>query len=641
MDTTKSQSTPTIQRRTDSNITMASLCYIIPPYLLETSKGSQLQKELAKKNEQMSLLNVVTTDSPYYYNHAKHQESLKTNKFSKDPYLNQIIKDKVIYKLAILGVLGSNPMEMTADNEDYLYLMFNTFKHRFINDTNEKSAKPNLEHESLSESANKLEPSMFLDPKVGEIDVSKLSDGKNLPAEYKKYLHLTLKELILLTDYHKYKYPPSFIDFGKESYFEYPLPISWVPLIPNPYLDYLERKLNLEINNDQGYSSIGLSTGKNPKPNNEFENVDDLVKARYYNFISDKPITSSCGIFYYELEVEQAATDATNFRPITMMNDSSISTNCSLNMAAGFTKRLINFDPSSNNQSLLSLGEVDLEKVKSDIFYNSSSPAGSDTKMFLSSRPGEFPGSVAINFEDSTFYNSIKGSDSIQRTQILNMNRRLNNRTSNDTETGKVDIGIPFKTKLIEDTDTKRVHKTDTIGCGVNFIDKSVFITLNGVLARVLPEEDLNSTDATTDDLFGKEIKDIYPIIGFKVNELETFDATEPTTFKIRSNFGFKSFVFNIQDYVDYFKNQQKKLIDMKLLEIKDDPLVSNELIKRYLIKHGFLETQKSFEKELPDQVVANMPDVSLETIVEGVQHNMNKLAEKDSEFLLASSTIQ
>lgn len=177
------------------------------------------------------------------------------------------------------------------------------------------------------------------------------------------------------------------------------------------------------------------------------------------------------------------------------------------------------------------------------------------------------------------------------------MSRRLNNRSANEVDSGKVDIGIPFKTKLIEDIDTRRVHKTDTVGCGVNFIDKSVFITLNGVLARVLPEEDLNSTDSSTDDLFGKDIRDIYPMIGFKINELETFDSSEPTAVNIKSNFGFKSFMFNIQDYVDYYKNQQMKLIDMKLLEIKDDPLVSNELIMKYLSKYGFTNTEKHLRK--------------------------------------------
>ena len=122
---------------------------------------------------------------------------------------------------------------------------------------------------------------------------------------------------------------------------------------------------------------------------------------------------------------------------------------------------------------------------------------------------------------------------------------------------------------------------------------------------------------------------------------MEKFDSSEPTAVNIKSNFGFKSFMFNIQDYVDYYKNQQMKLIDMKLLEIKDDPLVSNELIMKYLSKYGFTNTEKAFEKELPDQRVVNIPDASLETIVDDVQKNMYKLAEKDGEFLLTTSATQ
>ena len=50
------------------------------------------------------------------------------------------------------------------------------------------------------------------------------------------------------------------------------------------------------------------------------------------------------------------------------MNDSSISTNCSLIMATGFTKRKFNLEQGPTNPSLLTPGEIDLEKIKSDIF---------------------------------------------------------------------------------------------------------------------------------------------------------------------------------------------------------------------------------------------------------------------------------
>ncbi|KAL6451370.1 hypothetical protein SBY92_002710 [Candida maltosa Xu316] len=579
----------------------------------------------------MGLINVITTDSPYYYNHARHQETLEANKFSNDPFLHNIIKEKVIYKLSIVGAFGSNPMEFSWENDDYVYDMFNIFKHRIINDsTDEHDKKEDEESVNGNSTTDKREKSsLFTDGKVGEIDLTPLYSSTPIPKEYKKYLSMSLKQLILLTDHHKYRFPPSFVHFGKELYFQYPLPISWVPLIPNPYLEYLERRFNLTIDNEKGFSNINLSTGRVPKSISDFENSEDLIKARYYNFVTDKAIVPSSGIYYYEFEVEQTATNATNFKTIAVMNDSSISANSSLNLAAGFTKRYLSFDSPGNNQTLATLGKIDLENIKSDIFYNSGSPASTETKVFLSSRPGEFPGSVAINFEDSTFYNSIKGTDSLQRNQILNMNRRLNSRNSIDADSGKVYVDIPFKTKLIDDTETQRIHKTDTIGCGINFMDKSIFLTLNGVLARVLTESDLTSNDATIENLFGKDAKDIYPIIGFKIGELETFDCDEPTTMNIKCNFGFKSFMYNIQSYVDYFKAQQKKQIEMKLLDVDDDPVRLHSLINNYLKKNGFTETQKLFESESSDsydhEATTEISETSLKTIFENV----------DNEFML------
>ena len=77
--------------------TIPSLCYVIPPYLLNSNYGSNLQKQLLAKNQQMGLLNVILTDSKNYYNHFKEQQqdqgegnNKRKRKFTKDPYLNGI-----------------------------------------------------------------------------------------------------------------------------------------------------------------------------------------------------------------------------------------------------------------------------------------------------------------------------------------------------------------------------------------------------------------------------------------------------------------------------------------------------------------------------------------------------------------------
>ena len=64
----------------------------------------------------------------------------------------------------------------------------------------------------------------------------------------------------------------------------------------------------------------------------------------------------------------------------------------------------------------------------------------------------------------------------MHRAQILNMNRRLSNRSEYDSTAtttaggggvaGKINIDIPLKTKLVKDCRDERVYKTDIIGMG-------------------------------------------------------------------------------------------------------------------------------------------------------------------------------
>ena len=59
----------------------------------------KLAKTITCQNQQMGLLNVILTDSKNYYNHFKEQQqdqgegnNKRKRKFTKDPYLNEIIK---------------------------------------------------------------------------------------------------------------------------------------------------------------------------------------------------------------------------------------------------------------------------------------------------------------------------------------------------------------------------------------------------------------------------------------------------------------------------------------------------------------------------------------------------------------------
>ncbi|RLV93516.1 hypothetical protein JA1_002256 [Spathaspora sp. JA1] len=671
-----------------------SLIYIIPPYLLNTCMGSQLQKQLAQHNKQLSLLNVITPDSPYHHNNIKSKHETKRehpNKFSSDPYLNAIIKEKVLHKLAILGILGTNPMEFNrlASNSDRIFELYEIFKNRLLEDDkddgeNEKTKKPDLDRDTLFEStaaaggaATMNQSSIFKEYAVGEVTFTTLGDVQ-LQKEYKKYMDMSLKDLIMLMKLksdHKYKLPPSFVHFGNndEEYFQYPLPISWVPLIPNKYLNYLTSCLNLDIDNSNGNSYICLSTeGKDVKANNEFEELD-LSTPRYFNFITDKPICSSSGIFYYEIEIVQEITEATNFKPIISMSDISVNSDASLNLCAGFTKRYFNLDDTSSSAASSSNSgtPIDLEKVKNQIFLNdddsmtSVTGSNSEIKDLLISKPGEFKGSFAVSFEDSNFYNSIKNNESLQRSQLLNMNRRMSamNRGTNlnELDCGKIDLGIPFKTRLIEENQTKRVHKTDVIGCGVNFINKSMFITLNGVFTRVITYEELISSNPSNDNLFleGKD-NSIYPMIGFKINDLDSISpavstGVQPSKLKIRTNFGFKEFKLNMSNYVDSFKQENQKFlylslldkiqasknldpdssrlsttIERSLLNINEDSFMLNKLIKGYLNHEGYINTFKAFESDLKA--------LSLE--IDPIAQQSETKVENDDDLLKKSQTV-
>ncbi|KAG7666202.1 uncharacterized protein J8A68_000262 [[Candida] subhashii] len=721
MTSSKSSSSPS------NDNASTSLMYIIPPYLLNTCKGSILQQQQQQLFDNINhQLNIITKDSPYYYKHPQptptpkpkkqqqqREESILKSKpsphedaplkhepahtFSDDPILNDIIKEKIAYKLSIIGVLGDNPMELVDDQR--IYEMFQIFKSRIMGEDDETEAGVvndlNLESNEQSKQ-QQIPPSIFHSPKIGE--ASFIND--ELSKRYKKYLSMNLKDLIGITNcnlnHSKYKLPPSFIKFEKGEFFKYPLPISWIPLIPNPYLNQLEQNLALKIDNQDGYSNILMSaTTSHP--------IEDSPNS-YYNFITDKPISCSTGVFYYEIEVQQTLAESTNFKPLISMNDSSINSISSLNLAAGFSKRFINLEgvspPTTTTtaavaatSSIAGLGRIDLEKIKNDIIYSESdedtitpTPStpiiNSDLNILLRTKPGEFRGSFAVSFEDSTFYNSAKNAESLQRQQVINMNRRvsaMNRSNINDIDSGKIDIGIPFKTKIVNNNnnngvvngdsdnggdngDRVRIHRTDTIGCGINFIDKSMFITLNGVLARVISEGELtamSSTQATTgasaaaaaaaaagtgastganqtkrsvNNLFYHESNDkekdnpIYPMIGFKINDIEVNNNQEfePSNMKITTNFGFKEFKFNMNNYINNFKHENQKFLYLSLLDkiqsnklnkneneienallnINEDSAMLNKLIKGYLNHQGYINTFKAFNQDLQDLTI-------------------------------------
>lgn len=577
---------------------MPELIYVIPPYLLNTSLGAQLQAKLSSECKDLGKLNVISTDSTYYQGAVNAKPEAPKGNFSKDKVLNDIIMNKVRYKLAIIGVLGNNPMEQL--DETHLRELFTIFERKIL--PSEDTAK-----DDATEDENNWGD-------IGEVAI--YSD--NIPESHVKYLDYSLKDLLHMvrhTETPSAFIPSGFVksDAGKQ--LEFPFPTSWSPLFEKKFLKFFSDSLNLNVSSDAGYRTINMHVDDKLSSadlrNPVYLTLDTDWRSKYFNFVGDKAVAAHTGIFYYEVEVEQEATESTNFKLLLLMNDSFILADRSLNLSVGYIKRNIQLHGS----------KVDLDEVLKDI--TEENPI---LDITLNTRPGELKGSVAISYEDLAFYNSAKTLD-----RVSNLNRRLSTR-NHSTSVGpeKTDLGVPFKTKLTKDTPAKKIYKTDVVGCGINFINKSIFITLNGVLVKVISEGELKATNSTGEGLFTpSQNLSVFPIIGFKLSEVAidaiTLAEDGGTSVQIRTNFGFREFHFNVTNYVQNFKEQNnRKILQLTSLNSATKGAVDsqklNQLIKEYLSHEGFLDTYKALNadveflrEQIQDKSVSDKEDMQTE----------------------------
>ncbi|KAK3822831.1 MAG: concanavalin A-like lectin/glucanase domain-containing protein [Benniella sp.] len=114
----------------------------------------------------------------------------------------------------------------------------------------------------------------------------------------------------------------------------------------------------------------------------------------------------------------------------------------------------------------------------------------------------------------------------------------------------------------------------DTIGCGVNFRDMSLFYTKNGVYLGIAFR-----------DLKGL----LFPTVGMRT-------AGEI----IEANFGQRGFVFNIDDYQAWQTLEAAfQKATAKLSHLPSLPQSTSQLVLSYLIHHGYSESAKQLSSDL------------------------------------------
>jgi len=659
-----------------------NLIHVIPPYLLNTCLGLELQRELFWANLELGAKNAFVSSPSCHFRQPKNLPR-KQDAFCEDKSVNDALKEKLREKFAVAGILGDSPPQKIS--EEYLFELYEIFKSRLRTEGPKSRAdtKETPENGILAlavassmaphtDALPKKKQSVFEFPNLGEFRfgpevIKEIANSRGVSPEGLKNMVASLSELMRLArdnNGHKYSFLP-YLMVNNQRTFLSPLPMYWTLLSIDKQLEQLDVLYGMSVSLENGYSILEFKLNKL-----DFNFEDTMRRKRYYNFIANNEVDDRTGVFYYEVLVEQKSTPATNHRPILLANDSSLSSGSSLLFSVGFTKRHVRYDTMpSTSGSTTTTESIDLKDIQNEIaFYNQeayTSNLDDDTLTFLGAEPGiSFEGSFALSFNNSCSYASIKNGDNSYRTSSLNMNRRfsqLNRQAANELDTSRLDVEVPFTTHAKPSMQGNKILCTDTVGCGVNFINKTLFITLNGILVKTISHNEIINTNRHKDSIFVSSSKPVslFPMIGFQLSDVPaTIGEGDLPESKIITNFGQREFLFNINHYVKEFKSEQETELNSTIAEelrnltlassivtglpeesfeksvknFKDDPTLLNDFIKGYLVQEGYLDTLESFKDDLTDLAENTSYKANGDVLANDLQNN------KDAESLIKES---
>lgn len=606
--------------------------YVIPPYLLHTCLGEELERELALVDSTLYKYNFFPATSSKYKFRSSADVCSTPFMISEDPHLNSVIMRKLKERFASLGVLGNTPAAPCADK--YIYDLYMTFRRWFDpasavrlaeSDSNASENEENGDRSNATDHLRRKVKSIYQEKNLGEFlfgwDYSgpKLLDLGSWPLE--KLLERASHQRENEFDF----YPYLMIDTHKA--FLLPLPMYWTSMSVDDRQKTLEKDLNMTIGLRNGYSEINFRL-----QNTGVKWARELLDRRYFNFIADREVKERTGIYYYEVTVEQKATKDSHHTPIVQTNDESVSSGMCILFSAGYTKRFTRFSTPDTSSSSIFSPYIDLQETQKKIQnYNRGvldSAVGSDVIDFLNGEPGvSFDGSAAVSFNNSCSFSPVKHQlDTALRTAPFG--RRFlhgGHNFSAEQEISDLGLDVPFSTTCRVRPNTDKVYTSDVVGFGVNFVTLSLFVTVNGILVKVIEKENMELGNPYKDTLFshGSHPGSLYPIIGFQLSNIGSLRlGTELSETCIQTNFGQRAFRFNIDNHVQSFKAAQAAQFQRAITESlvpddeeldlicpfeksirdnKEEQLFLQHLIHEYLSNKGYEHALSAFRCDLLD----------------------------------------